>query len=137
MMHTYIHIYTYIHTYIHKNKIKIKKTPKILSKTFFKISKPRPSLLLVREFSFPSIAFFLSFHFSVFKSVQYWKFRKIAVGKFSVAPDLNLSCLLYQNQLLQQFSHWFISLLINFQAPNGLPHRHPIPNGLLSLQKVL
>ena len=62
---------------------------------------PRPSLILVREFSFLSIAFFASFHFSVFKSVQNWRSpRKIAVGKFSVSPDLNLYCLHHQNQLL-------------------------------------
>ena len=117
------------------------KRPKILSKTsktFFQISKHRPSQLLVREFSFLSLAFFASFHFSVFKSVQNWKLRKIAVGKFSFAPDLNFSCLLYQIQLLEQFSHCFISLLINFQAPNNrLPHRYPNPNAPSSFQKVL
>ena len=117
---------TYIHTHIHK-------------KTFFQFSKPRPSLIFVREFSFLlSIALFASsYHFSVLKSVENWKFRKIAVGVFFVAPDLNLSCIHYKYQLFQQFSHCFISLLINFQGPNRLPHRYPTPNELLSLQKVL
>ena len=103
------------------------------SKTFFQFLKPRPSQLLVREISILSIAFFASFHFSVFKSVLNWKFRKIAVGNFCYPRS---QCFLpsFPIQLLPQFSHCFISILINFQAPNRLPHRYPNPNGLLSTQ---
>ena len=42
-----------------------------------------------------------------------------AVGKFSVSPDLNLFSLPDQIQLLQQFSHCIISLLVNFKAPSS------------------
>ena len=72
--------------------------------------------------------------------------NRCEIGNFAKLPLENFlsprisnfpAFVLYLNQLLQQFSHCLISLLINFQAPNRLLHRYPISYGHLSLQKVL